>query len=141
MEDTGTERGQLTQSQRLSPTTLVDTTAAIMARGVLMLSQKPNHTGHTMQEDTTSLARDLLMLSQKLSPTGHTMEDTGMARGLLTPSQRHSHTTWVDTTAAIMARGLLMLSQRLNHTGHTMELAAIMVRGLLMQSQRPTTLV
>merc|ERR1719365_136064 len=80
MEDTGTERGQLTQSQRLSPTTLVDTTAAIMARGLLMLSQKPNHTGHTMQEDTTSLARGLLMLSQKLSPTGHTMEDTGMAR-------------------------------------------------------------
>merc|ERR1719175_506583 len=113
MEDTGTERGQLTQSQRLSPTTLVDTTAAIMARGLLMLSQKPNHTGHTMQEDTTSLARGLLMLSQKLSPTGHTMEDTGMARGLLMPSQKPSPTILVDTAmVAGMARGLLTPSQK-----------------------------
>merc|ERR1712180_557942 len=115
--------------------------AAGMARGLLMLSKRLNHTGHTMED--TGMARGLLTLSQSPSPT--TLVDTatvaimargllmpshttwvdttaaGMARGLLMLSQRPSHTTWVDTaTAAGMARGLLMLSQRLNHTGHTM---------------------
>merc|ERR1712168_550479 len=87
MEDTGTERGQLTLSPRPSLTTLVVTTVAGMAGGLPMLSQKPSHTGLIT-------------------------EDTGMERGQLTQSQRLSHTTLADTTVAIMARGLLMLSQK-----------------------------
>merc|ERR1711951_351167 len=88
----------------------VDTTAAIMARGLLKLSQKPNHTGHTM-------------------------EDTGMERGLLMLSPRPSHTILVDTTVAGMARGLQMLSQKPSHTGLITEDTG-MERGLLTPSQK-----
>merc|ERR1711973_357726 len=81
------------------------------------------------------MARGLLMLSQKPNHTGHTMEDTGTERGQLTLSPRPSLTTLVVTTVAGMARGLLMQSQKLSPTGLITEDTGT-ERGLLMLSQK-----
>merc|ERR1711915_381156 len=95
------ERGQLTLSPRPSLTTLVDTMLAGMARGLLMLSQTPNHTGHTMED--TGTERGQLTQSQRLSPTAFITEDTGTERGLLMPSQKQSPKLSLTTGAILMA--------------------------------------
>jgi len=65
----------------------VDTTAAIMARG-------------------------LLMLSQKLSPTGLITEDTGKERGLLMPSQKQSPKLSLITGAILLAGPTRLLTTK-----------------------------